>query len=232
MAAARKNRQASYEASQSQRSPTPSSQQRTTQGTVALASWKKWVISLLVVWHLFVVFINAFNQLPASPTVATIASYLAWYSNPLYANQGYNFFAPEPPLNQLVRYQVFSETGELVVEGEFPNKEQQWPRLLYHRHMMLADQAGIGLDQYEEPTELSLRSYGRHLLRTHNGDEIQLDLVRHLPLYPNDIIEGVDPNQPEQFRSIMSVRESARDLEQPLVEPQAELLPVPGGDQL
>ncbi len=225
MAAARKNRQASTEADQ------PKKQTKPTAGSFAMPTWQKWLISLAVIWHLFAVFINSLSLLPASPTVESIASITRWYSNPIYATQGYNFFAPDPPINQVVRYQVFADTGEVVAEGEFPNKEQHWPRLFYHRHMMLADQAGIGLEQYEEPARLSLRSYGRHLLRVHEGTEVQLDLVRHNPLYPVDTIDGVDPNRPEQFTPIMSVRESAVDLEQPIVEPPAEPLPLPGGAQ-
>ncbi|MEN0110339.1 MAG: hypothetical protein AAF805_06410 [Planctomycetota bacterium] len=200
--------------------------------------WTRVAIGVAVVWHLFAVFIAPFSVPPTSPLVEGIATSAAvrWYTDPLYLNHGYHFFGPDPPINQLVRYRVTDSGGALIAEGEFPNKEQQSPRLFYHRHMMLADQAGLGPADVEPEAwlRLKLRGYARHLLRTHNGGRVQLDLVRHNLLYPSQSRRGDDPNAPELFVPVASVVETAADLETPLPipappTPQAyEALP-PGG---
>lgn len=204
---------------------------RAPQSEASMAKWLKWILSLGVIWHLFVVFISPFSVAPTSQTVFNLAQnkLVRLYSDPLYLNHGYHFFAPDPPINQLVRYQVIAEDGALVKEGEFPNKEQQWPRLLYHRHMMLADQAGLGLQAYDNSVQLSMRSYARQLLRTYEGTEARIDLVKHLILHPdqardtydangNKVGERKDESGDDMFEQLLSVREFASDLEVPLVE--------------
>ncbi len=202
-----------------------------------MSAWLKGAVSLALLWHLFVVFISPLSVSPTSQTVFDLAQnkVVRFYSDPLYLNHGYHFFAPDPPINQLVRYQVIGENGEVVKEGEFPNKQQQWPRLMYHRHMMLADQAGLGLQDYDNPVQLSMRSYARHLLRTYQGSEARIDLVKHLILHPgqardeyddqgNMIRAKKDENGADMYEQLLSVREFASDLATPLVQ-------LPPGDQ-
>lgn len=187
------------------------------------AAWLRMGIGVLVVWHLFAVFIAPLSVPPTSPLVEQTATSPAvrWYTDPLYLNHGYHFFGPDPPINQVVRYTVTDSGGAVIAEGEFPNKQQQRPRLLYHRHMMLADQAGLGPADIEPEAwlRLKLRGYARHLLRTHGGERAQLDMVRHNLLYPSQAKRGDDPNAPELFVPVASVVETAGDLDTPLPVP-------------
>lgn len=205
--------------------------------------WLRLAISAVLLWHLFVVFISPLSVPPASQLVVDIAQSQAvrWYSDSLYLNHGYHFFGPEPPVNQLVRYTVTDAAGQTVAEGEFPNTNQQWPRLLYHRHMMLADQSSLGPPDMrsDDWRNLSLRAYGRRLLRVHGGDRVRVDCVRHNLQYPGQALADEDPNAPEMFAAVASVEETAAGLENPLPVPappvpqappaEFEALPIGGG---
>ncbi|TWT86799.1 hypothetical protein Mal64_36290 [Pseudobythopirellula maris] len=207
-----------------------------------LSLWLRVLLSLLIVWHLFVVFISPFSVSPSSDLAATLAQtpLVRWYSDPLYLNNGYHFFGPEPPVNHLVWYRVLDDAGETVTEGEFPNLKQQWPRLLYHRHMMLADQAAIppGPQDFNERLRLSLRSYAKRILRVHGGSQVRVAYVRHDPLLPEHVREGADAYAESTYQIVFELTEYASDLDEPLFEPDdaraPEPLPpgaLPAGDQ-
>lgn len=189
------------------------------------AVWVRWLVSLGVVWHLFVVFISPMSVPPASQLVVELAQspWLRWYSDSLYLNHGYHFFGPDPPVNQLVRYTITDEAGQVVTEGEFPNTDQQWPRLLYHRHMMLADQSSLapGDIPAEDWRDLSLKAYGRHLLRVHGGEQIRVECVRHVLLFPLQVTDQVDPNTPDKFIPVASIEVNKAELDEPLPVPAA-----------
>ena len=100
---------------------------------------------MLIVWHVSAVFLAPLSIPPSSPLVVDIAqgSFMQWYLDALYLNHGYHFFAPEPSNGHLIRYQVIDDRGGIIAQGEFPNKKDNWPRLLYHRYFMLADQCEV-----------------------------------------------------------------------------------------
>ncbi|MEQ8846631.1 hypothetical protein [Botrimarina sp.] len=185
--------------------------------------WVRSVVSAIVVWHVLVVFLAPLSVPPASQLVVDIAQSPAvrWYTDSLYLNHGYHFFGPDPPINQLVRYRVADQAGQVVAEGQFPSTADQWPRLLYHRHMMLADQAALGPPDLsaQEWLELSLKAYARRLLRVHSGDSARVDYVRHQPLAPAAVLAGEDANAAGLFVSGMSAEQRAADLEAPLPVP-------------
>lgn len=193
--------------------------------------WLRLTLSVVLVWHVAVVFLSPLSVPPASQLVTDIAQSRAvrWYTDSLYLNHGYHFFGPEPPINQLVRYRVTDPAGEVLAEGEFPDKSQQWPRLLYHRHMMLADQAALGPPDIPAPEwlRLTLRGYGRHLLREYGGDRVGLEYVRHQPLSPLAVLDGADPNAPELFVWAMRVDETAAEMDEPLPVPPPPAPPEP-----
>lgn len=187
------------------------------------ALWVRLLLGVWLAWHVFVLFISPFSVPPASQLVIDIAQSPAvrWYSDSLYLNHGYHFFGPEPPVNQLVRWRVTDSGGQTVAEGEFPNNSQQRPRLFYHRHMMLADQASLGPPDIapDEWLRLSMRAYGRNLLRVHGGERVTVDCVRHNLLFPSQSQRGDDPNAPDLFIPVASIEETAAGLEQPLPVP-------------
>ncbi|MEM6798339.1 MAG: hypothetical protein AAF589_02390 [Planctomycetota bacterium] len=198
------------------------------------AGWSFWVrvaVSVVVLWHMAVVFLSPLSVPPTSTLVGSIAQspYMRWYSDPLYLNHGYHFFGPDPPMGgQLIRYQVFGESGQVIEQGEFPSLKEQWPRLWYHRHMMLADQTSI-VAVYGDPDrdkQLMLQAYARHLLRKHGGVEARVENLFHESLWPDDVLSDADPYDPRYYASLMTVVQRAADLNTPLLPPAPTSTPV------
>jgi hypothetical protein len=145
------------------------------------------IVSLILLWHLSAVFMAGLSVPPSSPLASVVGQQvMQWYLDLLAMNRGHHFFAPDPPPGVLVRYELFDKEGKTIV-GEFPNKKEYWPRLRYHRHFMLADQATIGATNENDRklgSQIYLRAYGRHLLREHDGQRVRLQRVIHLVLDP------------------------------------------------
>lgn len=78
------------------------------------------------------------------------------YINAMYLNHGYAFFAPNPGPSHLVRYRIEFDDGREPIEGVFPDLKTQRPRLLYHRHFMLAESLYSLYTPPEEPDEIPL----------------------------------------------------------------------------
>jgi hypothetical protein len=165
----------------------------------------KIVVSLLVAWHVAAVFLAPLSIPPSSSLVRDVAQYyMQWYLDALYINHGYHFFAPEPGAGHLIRYQVLDDRGGTIAQGEFPSKQDNWPRLLYHRYFMLADQC-----QVDAPTEAEanqwrdtyLKAYARELLRQHDGAAtVRVQRVVHFPLRASDAIQINDDQSLQQYR--------------------------------
>jgi hypothetical protein len=125
------------------------------------------------------------------------------YNNLLYTNNGYDFFSPNPAPSQLIRYWLYDSGGQEIGSGMFPDREKQWPRLFYHRHMMLAAQVA-------ELGEAGLRSYARHLLRTHPAaSRVHLELGIHHLLTPKVVLEGKPLDASDTYETIESIDEVA-----------------------
>lgn len=167
----------------------------------------KLIISVLVIWHVTAVFLAPMSIPPSSPLVTEIAQTapIQWYLDLLYINHGYDFFAPDPSNGHLIRYQLFDSGGKVIEEGEFPNKQANWPRLLYHRYFMLADQCQVG-DETEAKENAwrdeFLKAYARQLLREHPAAAAaRVTRVVHYPLRPEDAVQiQLNPSL-EQYRA-------------------------------
>lgn len=97
------------------------------------------VVSVVLAFHVAAVFIAPWsNPPPASQLSMTVAGAIRPYLDALNINNGYRFFAPDPGPSHIVRYRLYLRDGS-IEQGQFPNLEEQWPRLLYHRHLMLAE---------------------------------------------------------------------------------------------
>lgn len=107
--------------------------------------WGKAVVSLLLLVHLTAVFIAPFafasniGGRARSPFADAIAQALRPYVVAMFLDHGYFFFAPNPGPTHLVDYKVEFADGRTPLEGRFPDHATQRPRLLYHRHFMLAE---------------------------------------------------------------------------------------------
>jgi hypothetical protein len=130
----------------------------------------------LILFHLVGVIAGPFAVPPSSPLAGWIFVNWRWYSEAMFLNHGYRFFAPEPGESYLVRYQVELPDGQ-VIQDEMPNLQTQWPRVLYHRHFMLTSRLQLGPDA-PEVQALAL-SYAEHLYQRYTARRVTLELVRH-----------------------------------------------------
>ena len=200
-----------------QREPKP---KRSASGLPWHAVWR-WLVSLLVIAHLAAVFSAPWNLStsdalppgymapPGQPEVPgpnssdwqeplvprALHRFFRHYLNLVYMNHGYEFFAPDPGGTHLISYRVAKQDGT-TVEGRFPDLKAQWPRLLYHRHMMLAEQTQM-------MGRASGQSYADHLATLHGGPS-RIDWMIHELLSPQKVKEG----RPLDDRSTYRVRES------------------------
>ncbi|MEM8667515.1 MAG: hypothetical protein AAGG48_08380 [Planctomycetota bacterium] len=101
------------------------------------------LISCLLIGHLMAIVLPPLSlqtrsPLGLSPSVSTVLAWFEPYSQFLYVDRGYAFFAPDPGPSHLVQAAVTSSNGDRK-ELMFPDLDEQWPRLLYHRHFMLTE---------------------------------------------------------------------------------------------
>ena len=123
--------------SKSAHAPTPPPEQQPR----PLSSTTKLVLSGLILFHLAAVFWAPFAFAASrggSPFAGPIALMLRPYMQALFLDHGYFFFAPDPGASYLVRYKIEFDDGREPVTGVFPDLKTQQPRLLYHRHFMMA----------------------------------------------------------------------------------------------
>jgi len=207
------------------------------------------LVSLLLAYHLLAVFVAPWNlstraalppgytpgtdpsgrQLPPpgpedpswqQPRLIRALADFCWnYQNLAYLNHGYEFFAPDPSGTHLIRFWVTRPDGK-VIAGHFPDLKEQWPRLFYHRHMMLAEQtAGMG--------ENSGIHYAEHLARVHGG-RAHLEWVVHLLLSPEQVLSGKKLDDPDTYQVLATVDADAPPTPLPPVgaETQEQLPPA------
>jgi hypothetical protein len=100
-------------------------------------------LSILLIGHLWAVIgrpLEFATQGPfgTSPSISTFFAPVRGYSQFAYLDHGYAFFAPDPGPCHFFQAAVTDSAGKLT-EYKFPELAAQWPRLLYHRHFMLAE---------------------------------------------------------------------------------------------
>jgi hypothetical protein len=192
---------------------------RSPQG-IPLPAWRRAALSVLLLVHLLAVFVGPWAMPPQGSELATSAArLLAPYLQATYLDNGYRFFAPEPGPSHLIRYEATLPDGQ-VVEGIFPKRGEQWPRLLYHRYFMLSEFAyslesragflaeeiertpGAGpvlQQQAERASKLSedyAKSYAHHLRAALGASEVRLYIrTRRIPT-PQEIEAGMQLDDP------------------------------------
>lgn len=97
-------------------------------------------VSIALIVYLFIVIAAPAASHPDSQSELTrpVAKTLRPIHESLYLGHGYRFFAPNPGPSHIVQYSLQSEDGTKT-EGRFPDRDQHWPRLLYHRWFMLSE---------------------------------------------------------------------------------------------
>jgi hypothetical protein len=189
------------------------------------------IISLLVCWHVLAVFMAPMS---VSVSMATEAGrpdsampfeiWLAqqtpmqWYLDGLYLNHGYSFFAPEPGAGYLIQYDLLDGRGGIIKQGSFPDRKQLWPRLRYHRYLMLASQCEVPARSEAEAKQWQqkiLASYGRELLRENDGQSVHVRRIIHYPLFQQDALKNMPLDDPHTFKSEVEVTERRQDVDLP-----------------
>ncbi len=161
------------------------------------------VASVLLLFH-----VMALVVAPAAVRPSSLLCQRTWelfrpYLEAAYLNHGYQFFAPEPGPSHLVRYVVELPDGSRR-EGVFPNLEENWPRLLYHRHFMLSERLGSAPPDAQVPwIEQYKRSYAEHLLATYHGTRVTLYLRRHLLPFPEQVLQGMKLDDPQLYEEYL-----------------------------
>jgi hypothetical protein len=177
-------------------------------------AYRKWLLGLVLVHLLAVIaeplFFYSRSDVQAGPEFLALRRGLGPYVDWMYLDHGYFFFSPNPGPSHLVGIR-----DQSVV---FPDRKEQWPRLLYHRYFMLSEFynnsfAPAALDQQDMADRLFVerwetdRRFYRTLQRSisrsvrarlltgmdpERGSDQELDLVRlERPLLgPLEVLSG------------------------------------------
>jgi hypothetical protein len=139
------------------------------------------------------------------PVIDRLEQVIRPYLDALYLNHGYSFFAPNPGPSFILEYEVSRPDGS-VERGRLPDVEKHWPRLLYHRYFMLATQNPTlvpppvaGGTARERPTDTLPHAILRHLMKLHGAERGVLRLYVHRLLWPEEVLRGKSPNDPDTY---------------------------------
>ena len=110
---------------------------------VLLTKRVRLLISILIIGHLLALglpplSVQTRGVIGQSPSVSTALELFEPYSQALYIDRGYAFFAPDPGPSHLIQVAFTGPDGNFR-ERMYPDRNVQWPRLLYHRHFMLSE---------------------------------------------------------------------------------------------
>ena len=97
------------------------------------------VVSLVIILYLAVVLLGPLaNPVGSEELTIPLSRVARPVHQAMYLGHGYRFFGPDPGPGHLLAYRIETSAGQ-VVEGQFPDRSQHWPRLLYHRWFMLSE---------------------------------------------------------------------------------------------
>ena len=192
---------------------------------------KRRLLSLFILFHITAVFIAPFTfasspepgVAPASPLAMFLMKLFQPYIAVLYLDHGYAFFAPDPGPSHLFRAHLEYDDERPDQVLTFPDRRQQWPRLLYHRHFMLSERLNDGYRPpvappgiKENPAQLAIYrqsrwdyeayyqtlsgAYRRHLRTRYGANRAWLVRVEHRLLYPDEVaLQGRKINEASLF---------------------------------
>lgn len=162
------------------------------------------LLSVLILVHVVAVFVGPWAMPPQGSLLAnTFARTLQPYLQAASLDNGYRFFAPEPGPSHLLRYQVELPDGK-IIEDTFPDRNKQYPRLLYHRYFMMSEFLNSMFENEgaKEMRDAYARSYARHLARTYNAKQVTLFLKQHNLPSPMQVQEGMRLDDPSLYQEV------------------------------
>ncbi|MEL6105482.1 MAG: hypothetical protein AAFU85_05585 [Planctomycetota bacterium] len=212
-----------------------------------LSSRIKACLSFAIVFHLLAVFLPPLlfqtqGMMGGSSLIGALSRPFIGYGQFLYLDRGYAFFAPDPGPSRVMQVAVVSEDGS-IEETLYPDRERQWPRLLYHRHFMLTEYLS---ESYVEPGppqilfesdpdealwwerrraryEFLRQSMVDHLKTKHPGKEVALRRVVHyIPALEDFQAEPIALNDSRLYEPLLD-----QATYEVVEEPPTEVIPLP-----
>lgn len=166
-------------------------------------AWPRWLrvlASLAIAIYLLAVLLP---PLAGPPPASGLANRLIQPFRPLvgslYLGHGYRFFAPDPGPGHSIRWTVTLPDGATRT-GSIPDRQADWPRLLYHRRFMLPEKLAGLVPLPDAPAEIRaeakrewqplVKDIAAHLLRREAASRVTLELVEHYLPTPEEVAEG------------------------------------------
>lgn len=188
--------------------------------------WLKIAISIAVVLHLWAVVaepIRFSTRGPGgpSPAASALRAPVGRYVDFLYLSHGYAFFAPDPGPSHLIHASWIAANGQSESQT-FPDRNVQWPRLMYHRHFMLAEFLHNLHELRELPPDVPRDSqmfrdwrdardryemirdgFAHHLQQDLAVDTVQIDRIEHrMPGIPEFVDEKIDLQHERLYQTL------------------------------
>jgi hypothetical protein len=138
----------------------------------------RWALNGWLVFHITAMIVAPATVGPTSDLLGSTWLIFQPYLQPLYLNHGHSFFAPEPGESSLLTFVAMKEDGTVIAKGRYPSKEDNKPRLLYHRYFMLTEH--MSNRATDENRQLWHRSYALHLGRKYGAAKVSLSRIAHL----------------------------------------------------
>ena len=160
----------------------------------------KAVASLLIALYLAAVIVPPLaGPPPASDLARAVLDPLRPLVHALALDHGYRFFAPNPGPGHSIRWTV-ARTDGTTASGSIPDRDADWPRLLYHRRFMVAEKLANRVPPADAPAEVRqearadwepiARGVARNLLRATGAESVRLELVEHYLPDPGEVVRG------------------------------------------
>lgn len=117
----------------------------------------------------------------------------------LFLGHGYRFFAPNPGPGHSIQWSM-QMADESTRSGSIPDREADWPRLLYHRRFMIAEKIAALVPPPDAPADVLRQSRGDwqplvkdvagHLLHRYGGRQVTLHMTEHYLPEPDEVIRS------------------------------------------
>ena len=104
------------------------------------------LLSTFLAFHVFSVFMAPAAMPPASPLLMDGYRITVPYTELMFLNHGYHFFAPDPGASSLISWKV-TRSGDVPVSGRFPDPST--PRGITARHSMQKEISEIVARDYQ-----------------------------------------------------------------------------------
>ncbi|MCA8998935.1 MAG: hypothetical protein KDA80_18190 [Planctomycetaceae bacterium] len=153
---------------------------------------------MFLAYHVFGLLIAPASVPPSSDLVRNSWLLVGPYLQLVNMNQGNHFFAPDPGSSTLIKYEANLKDGRKIT-GQIPDKNVQFPRLLYHRHFMLTEQFGRMGDYEPRSRALMASAFARQICQEHDAVSVDLTQVTHFLPDTQWIRAGYSLEEPELY---------------------------------